>query len=252
MNQSIPQHTATKPWLTPIFRQGLVQLGLTLSDAQIRRFEVYERELEDWNRRFNLTRITGHEKVQARHFLDSLSALLPIPPEVRSGGRIIDVATGAGFPGLPLKIALPELHLTLVDSVGKKITFLQHLLDTLDIPDVQLLQDRAETLAHDPGHRESYDVALARGLAPLPVLAELTLPFCKPGGIVAAHKKGDISRELEDAQNAITTLGGKLANVHPVHLPGLEDNRAIVVLQKNTPTPARYPRRPGIPKKRPL
>ena len=148
MNPLGPQQTATEPWLTETFRQGLSQLGLTLSDDQVRQFQIYERELEEWNRRFNLTRITGRERVQTHHFLDSLTAVLAIPPEIKAGGRIIDVATGAGFPGIPLKIALPGLRLTLVDSVGKKATFLEYLLDALELPDVQLLLERAETLAH--------------------------------------------------------------------------------------------------------
>ena len=252
MNHLSRSQTATESWLIPAFRQGLAKLGLTLSDYQIRQFKIYQRELEAWNRRFNLTRITGRHQVQTLHFLDSLTAVLALPLETMAGGTVIDVATGAGFPGIPLKIALPELRLTLVDSVGKKATFLQHILDSLHLPDVQILQDRAETLAHASVFRETFDVALARGLAPLRVLAELTIPFCKPGGIVAAHKKGDISQELEAAQNAITTLGGRLANIHPINVSGLEDNRVLVVLQKISLTPARYPRRPGIPKKRPL
>ena len=252
MNHSSQPMTTTEPWLTPSFQQGLDQLGLTLSDSQIDQFQLYQRELETWNRRFNLTRITGRDQVQTLHFLDSLSAVLAFPPEVKANGRVVDVGTGAGFPGIPLRIALPGLHLILLESVGKKATFLRYLLDTLNLPDVQILQGRAETLARNPDIWETFDVALARGLAPLPVLAELTLPFCKPGGVVAAHKKGDISQELDDAQNAIATLGGKLANIHPVRLPSLDDHRAIVVLKKISSTPARYPRRPGIPKKRPL
>lgn len=252
MNPSNRTQTVTESWLTPTFRRGLSQLGLGLSDEQIRQFQTYERELEDWNRRFNLTRITGRERVQTLHFLDSLTAIAAIPQAVKSGGRIIDVATGAGFPGIPLKIALPELHLTLVDSVGKKANFLEHLLDALNLPDVQLLMERAETLAHEPENRDAFDVVLARGLAPMRVLAELTIPFCKPGGILVAHKKGDIAKELEDAHNAIDLMGGRLAGVEPVNVAGLEDNRALVIVQKVSDTPARYPRRPGIPKKRPL
>ena len=186
------------------------------------------------------------------HFLDSLTAVLALSPETRAGGKVIDVATGAGFPGIPLKIALPGLRLTLVDSIGKKATFLEHLLDALNLPDVELLLERAESLAHEPDNRDGFDVVLARGLAPLRVLAELTLPFCKPGGILAAHKKGDIAQELEDARNAIELLGGRLADVQPVQVSGLEDNRVLVILEKIAPTPPRYPRRPGLPKKRPL
>ena len=165
---------------------------------------------------------------------------------------MIDIGAGAGFPGIPLKIALPELRLTLVESVGKKVRFLQHLLDALDLPDVQVLHDRSETLAHDPQLREAFDVALARGLVRLRVLAELALPFCKTGGILAAHKKGGISQEIDDARNAISIMGGRLAGFQPVNVAGLEDNRAFVIVKKMSPTPTRYPRRPGIPKKRPL
>ncbi len=223
-----------------------------LSDDQIRRFQVYERELEAWNRHFNLTRITGREQVQTLHFLDSLTAVLAFSAEIESDGRVIDIGAGAGFPGIPLKIALPELRLTLVESVGKKVSFLEHLLDTLKISDVQLLHGRSETIAHDPRHRGVFDVAMARGLAPLRVLVELALPFCRVGGILVAHKKGDIDQELQDAQTAISLMGGRLAKVQPVCVTGLEDNRALVIVEKVSPTTDRYPRRAGIPKKRPL
>lgn len=252
MNPTNPHQTAIESWLTPAFQRGLSELGLKLSDEQIRQFQVYERELDAWNRRFNLTRITGREQVQTLHFLDSLTAVLALSPEVKSGGRVIDLGTGAGFPGIPLKIALPGLRLTLVESVGKKVTFLQHLLGTLQISDVQLLHGRSETLAHEPQHREAFDVALARGLAPLRVLTELALPFCEPGGALVAHKKGDIDQELQDAQAAISFMGGRLADVLHVSVTGLEDNRVLVVVDKSNLTPRRYPRRPGIPKKRPL
>ena len=252
MTSSNDPQTVEELWLSPTFRQGLDQLGLVLSDEQVHQFGIYQRELESWNRLFNLTRIVGHEPVQVLHFLDSLTAVLALSPETRAGGKVIDVATGAGFPGIPLKIALPGLRLTLVDSVGKKATFLEHLLDALNLPDVELLLERAESLAHEPDNRDAFDVVLARGLAPLRVLAELTLPFCKPGGILAAHKKGDIAQELEDARNAIELLGGRLADVKPVQVSGLEDDRVLVILEKIAPTPPRYPRRPGLPKKRPL
>ncbi len=252
MNSSNHPQTVEELWLSPTFRQGLDQLGLALSDEQVRQFGIYQRELESWNQRFNLTRIVGHEPVQVLHFLDSLTAVLALSSEIKAGGKAIDVATGAGFPGIPLKIALPGLRLTLVDSIGKKATFLEHLLDALNLPDVELLLERAESLAHEPDNRDAFDVVLARGLAPLRVLAELTLPFCKPGGILAAHKKGDIAQELEDARNAIELLGGRLAGVKPVRVAGLEDDRVLVILEKIAPTPPRYPRRPGLPKKRPL
>ena len=144
--------------------------------------------------------------------------------------------------------------MTLVDSIGKKATFLEHLLDALNLPDVELLLERAESLAHEPDNRDAFDVVLARGLAPLRVLAELTLPFCKPGGILAAHKKGDIAQELEDARNAIELLGGRLADVQArPQVAGLEDDRVLVILEKDGshPSPATHDAR-GLPKKRPL
>ena len=167
MTSSNDPQTVEELWLTTTFRQGLDQLGLVLSDEQVRQFGIYQRELESWNQRFNLTRIVGHEPVQVLHFLDSLTAVLALSPETRAGGKVIDVATGAGFPGIPLKIALPGLRLTLVDSIGKKATFLEYLLDALNLPDVELLLERAESLAHEPDNRDAFDVVLARGLAPM-------------------------------------------------------------------------------------
>ena len=246
------RQVSTHQPITPTFAQGLTQLGLTLSDEQVRQFQIFEQELESWNQRINLTRITGHENTQVLHYLDSLSTLGAIPPEIRSVGRFIDIGAGAGFPGLPLKIVFPEIRLTLTDSVGKKVAFLQYLVQMLEFPDVNLHHGRAESLAHDVELRESFDVVLARGVARLPVLSELTLPFCKLGGVVVAHKKGDIANELKNAQKAIKTLGGRFDAMHPVDLPGLKDNRSLVVLEKIAPTPTRYPRRPGLPKKHPL
>ena len=252
MKDSSQTRTVNEAWLTPAFQKGISQLGMTLSGKQIRQFQVYERELESWNRRFNLTRITGRERIQTFHFLDSLTSVLAFPSGIRAAMRAIDLGAGAGFPGIPLKIALPRLCLTLVESVGKKVAFLQHLLDALDLPDVQLCHCRSEALAHQPEFRGAFDVALARGLAPMRILAELALPFCKPHGLLVAHKKGNVDQELDDARNAIQLLGGRLSAVLPVHVAGLEDNRLLVTVKKAAPIPARYPRRPGIPQKRPL
>ena len=255
MSLAPPQPTPN-PWITPQFLQGLSQLGLTLTDHQIRQFQLYQQTLEEWNQRFNLTRITDRERVQTLHFLDSLTAALAIPPNALRGGQLIDVGTGAGFPGTPLKIAFPGLRLTLLESAGKKVAFLEHLLGVLGVSGVQTIKGRAETLARQSQFRESFNVVLARAVAPMSVLAELTLPFCKAGGVVVAHKKGNIAEELEAAQDAIDILGGRLSSVIPVSLippsTSSDENRVLVILQKTSPTPDRYPRRPGIPKKRPL
>ena len=164
----------------------------------------------------------------------------------------MDLGSGAGFPGLPLKIAFPEIRLALVESVGKKVSFLQHLLLTLELPDVEVLHGRAEALAHEAGHRAAFDTVLTRGLAPLRVLAELALPFCRQGGVMVAYKKGDLAEELAEAQNAITLMGGRIVEQQAVDVEGLRDRRVLVVIKKIADTPAKYPRRPGMPKKRPL
>ena len=227
-------------------------LGVCLSDSVARQFARYHAELVRWNRRANLTAITDWEAVRTRHFLDSLSASAVLPPATLRSGAIIDIGSGAGFPGIPLKLAYPSMCATLVEATAKKTAFLAHICAELDLQDTATLNGRAETLAHEPDLRERFDAALARAVADTATLAELTLPFARVGGLVALHKKGDIRAELERAQCAIETLGGALREVKPVNIPGLNDDRALVVLEKARPTPAKYPRRPGIPAKRPL
>jgi 16S rRNA (guanine527-N7)-methyltransferase len=250
-----------------ILRQGARTLGLSLSPQQLTRFETYYRELTAWNARFNLTAITGYQEVQRRHFLDSLCCLLAFPqagagdaiPDtvpVQRGGlglRCLDVGSGAGFPGLPLKILLPDLRLTLLESVGKKVTFLQHMARTLQLAEVEIVQGRAEEAGHLAAHRECYDVVLARAVAQLSVLAEYCLPFCRPGGRLIAPKGEGAAQEAQDALGAISLLGGRLVAVKRLALPDLgENDHHLVVVDKVSRTPERYPRRAGIPAKRPL
>ena len=230
---------------------GAKALGIRLSETQTSRFVRYYDELACWNERVNLTSITEWEAVQSRHFLDSLSAALALSPQMLQFGSFIDVGSGGGFPGLPLKLAFPGMRGTLLEATAKKTAFLAHLSEILELEDISVRTGRAETLAHDAEMREAFDMALARAVAEVATLAELTLPFVRVGGIVVMHKKADIADELEQAQGAIETLGGRLREVLPVTLPGL-DERALVVLEKQHPTPERYPRRPGMPAKRPL
>ena len=230
---------------------GAKALGIRLSETQTSRFVRYYDELARWNERVNLTSITEWEAVQSRHFLDSLSAALALSPQMLQSGSFIDVGSGGGFPGLPLKLAFPGMRGTLLEATAKKTAFLAHLSEILELEDISVRTGRAETLAHDAEMREAFDMALARAVADVATLAELTLPFVRVGGIVVMHKKADIADELEQAQGAIETLGGRLREVLPVTLPGL-DERALVVLEKQHPTPERYPRRPGMPAKRPL
>ena len=235
--------------------EGASAVGLRLTAAQKASFQLYYEELVSWNQNFNLTAITEYEQVQIRHFLDSLSCLLAKETRLalnRPDARMIDVGTGAGFPGIPLKLVCPAARLTLLEATGKKVTFLEHVVERLGLRRVTMIRGRAEELAHDPEHREQYDLALARAVAELPVVAEYTLPFCKTGGWVVAQKGESGAAEAWSAERAITLLGGALHQVLPVELPGLPEDRSLVVIEKVSPTPTTYPRRTGIPTKRPL
>lgn len=229
---------------------GAQRLGLFLTPEQVARFQVYYEELIRWNRRVNLTAIVDYEEVQLKHFLDSLTitlALKGLP------SHLLDIGTGAGFPGVPLKILYPRISLTLVDSVHKKAAFLHHLLARLDLEGVAVLAERAEHLAHDERYRQRFDIVLSRGVAKLATLAELTLPFCALGGAFIALKKGEVDGEIAAAARAIDILGGRLRDVKRVSLEEFEkEERVLVIIDKLTPTPQRYPRRPGSPQKHPL
>lgn len=228
---------------------GAEKLNIALTEEQVGRFHLYYEQLIEWNRRLNLTSIVGCEEVQLKHFLDSLTAATLIEDK---SSRILDIGTGAGFPGVPLRIVYPSLRLTLVDSVHKKAAFLDHLIDRLGLDGVEVIAERAERLAHEERYRERFDVVLSRAVAGLATLAELALPFCAVGGMFIAMKKGDIETEVMTADSAIHTLGGRLREERMVELKELEDDRFLIVVDKLSKTPERYPRRTGIPRKRPL
>ncbi len=232
--------------------QGARQLGLDLTPEQIRAFAHYQQALLEWNERFNLTTITTPEGIQIRHFLDSLSCLNAFPADYwHSPLRLLDLGTGAGFPGLPLKIVYPNLHLTLVEATLKKTFFLQAMVAELGLQDVVVLHARAEELGQNPAQREHYDGVLARAVAEMTVLAEYCLPLVRVGGWMLAQKGEKAAVETRDALWAIEVLGGKLRALIPVTLPDL-DARYLVLVDKIAPTPAKYPRPVGRPAKRPL
>jgi 16S rRNA (guanine527-N7)-methyltransferase len=223
--------------------------GLDLSPAQIVTLQEYANLLHTWNQRFNLTAVRDLDEIWSRHFLDSLTCLRMMRGTPLS--RVIDVGTGAGFPGLVLKIVHPDMQLTLVEAVKKKAEFCAEVIRKFELENVDILATRAEELGHHPQHREQYDWAVARAVAPMPVLAEYLLPFVKIGGKMLAQKGKDGEQEAKLAENALTTLGGELEQVLPVILPGVEV-RTLIVVTKTRGIPDRYPRRVGIPSKRPL
>jgi len=233
--------------------RGAQKLGITLNEKQLALFRTYYEELVAWNTKFNLTAITDYEGVQVRHFLDSLSCTLALPrigPQTKT--RVIDVGTGAGFPGVPLKILHPEIHLTLLEATRKKVQFLEHLAQQPELRDVQVIHSRAEELGRQPAHREQYDWALARAVAEMPTLAEYLLPLVRVGGAMLAQKGEGGPAEVHAAEESIRILGGHIRQLVPVNLHGLAETRYLVVVDKVAATPEKYPRRPGIPAKRPL
>ena len=222
--------------------------GLPLDPNQLRQFARYTDELLAWNAHINLTAITDRQAIYVRHFLDSLAlARFWGPPPA----TLVDIGTGAGFPGVPLKILHPPLAVTLIESVGKKAAFLKHLIAILGLEQVRVVTGRAETFGHDPGERERYDLATARAVADLRVLAEYALPLLRVGGRLLAPKGAGAEREIEGARRAVALLGGTIEQVVPIELPGVEP-RSLVVARKVAPTDPRYPRAVGIPARRPL
>jgi 16S rRNA (guanine527-N7)-methyltransferase len=240
----------------PLLIAGARRLGFELSDRQVQQFQVYFETLVDWNSRMNLTAITDLEGVQVRHFLDSLTVGAALVEELRGepprGFRLADIGTGAGFPGVPLKILWPQVGLTLADSIGKKTTFLKALCDVLGLEGVEVHTARAEEMGQDRQHRQRYNTVTARAVASLPVLCEYCLPVVKVGGCFLAPKKGDISQELEEAKKASLVLGGGSPRIHPFTLLGEEEERVVVAIKKARATPVGYPRRVGMAKSNPL
>ncbi len=225
-------------------------LGIQLTNPQLSALQQYEHELLEWNSLYNLTAISDPDKVRIKHFLDSLSCLLVMRETTFK--RVIDVGTGAGFPGLPLKIVCPTMQITLVDSVGKKVDFCNHIVKTLGLEGVEVIQERAENIGKKSEYREQYDWAIARAVATMSVLAEFLLPLVRVGGSMLAMKGESAPAETQAAEHALRVLGGHLNRLVPVVLPGVVDERYLVVVDKVAASPQKYPRRAGVPVKKPL
>ncbi|MEH7248315.1 16S rRNA (guanine(527)-N(7))-methyltransferase RsmG [Neobacillus niacini] len=235
---------------TEQFKAMLLEKGISLSDKQLDQFEKYFHTLVEWNEKMNLTAITDQRDVYLKHFYDSISAAFYF--DFSQPLHLCDVGAGAGFPSIPLKIVFPHLEVTIVDSLNKRISFLNHLANVLKLENVHFIHDRAETFGVNPAHRESYDLVTARAVARMSVLSELCLPLVKVGGYFVAMKAAHANDELAVGNKAITTLGGKLEQMFTFTLPMEESERNILVIKKEKQTPKRYPRKPGTPGKMPI
>ena len=225
-------------------------LNIELSAEQQEQFRIYEALLLDWNSRINLTAVRDPEGIRITHFLDSLTCV-PVLGDM-NGKSLIDIGTGAGFPGIPLRIFYPGMRLTLVDSVGKKADFCQLVVNTLHLKNVTVLKDRSEELGNNKETREKFDAAAARAVAGMPVLCEYLLPLVKVSGVMLAQKGESAPDEVKSAENAIRKLGGDPAEMTSITLPDVEGIRYLVKVPKIKPTPAGYPRRTGLPLKKPI
>ena len=234
--------------------EGAGKLGMKLTTRQVKQFELYYRELIEWNKKINLTAITDYSSVQLKHFLDSLTITLALSEEevARPDFKIVDIGTGAGFPGVPLRILFPQPRLVLLEPTTKKTAFLHHIIRKLELQNVEVLNSRAEEAAHLPAYREQFALVLSRAVALLPTLAELALPFCRIGGRFIAQKKGEIDQEITRAKKALAVLGGRLDQTTKIELDEFTDARYLVIIDKISSTPSEYPRRTGVPKRRPI
>lgn len=236
------------------FKKGLEQLSITLSGEQKQQFLTYYEYLVEKNKVMNLTAITEYEEVITKHFLDSLAVVKTscFKPEKLAGKRLIDIGTGAGFPGIPLKIAFPELEILLLDSLNKRINFLNEVTEMLGLTKINTVHGRAEDYAKQKGYRESFDFCVSRAVANLSTLSEYCIPFVKQGGCFISYKSGSVDQELIQAEKAVKILGGQREEVVRFSLADTDMDRSFVVIRKAKPTPKKYPRKAGLPSKEPL
>lgn len=226
------------------------QIGISLSERQLQQFQCYYEQLIEKNKVMNLTAITEYEEVVNKHFIDSI--LLGTVMKLSERKRVIDVGTGAGFPGIPLKIVYPELQITLLDSLNKRVKFLNEIIAKLELTDIQAVHSRAEDLAQDTAHRQQYDICVSRAVANLATLSEYCIPFVRQGGYFVSYKSTQIEDELKQARKAVQVLGGTIEQIETVQLPETEIERQFVLIHKTGKTPKQFPRKAGTASKTPI
>lgn len=236
--------------MSQIFEKKLEELGITLSDEQKQQFDSFYELLIEWNKVMNLTGITEYEEVNEKHFVDSLSIIKAI--DLNDVDNLIDIGTGAGFPGIPLKIAFPHLKVVLLDSLNKRIKFLNTVIEELGLENIETIHGRAEDFAKQTEYREKFDVCVSRAVANLSTLSEYCMPYIHAGGMFIPYKSGEIEEEVAGAKKAVHVLGGKIEEVVKFQLPGTEIGRSFVKIKKYQNTPKKYPRKAGLPAKEPI
>ena len=232
------------------FEQQLAELGITLTQTQFNQFDKYYEMLVEWNKVMNLTGITEYEEVNEKHFVDSLALVKAL--DISKVQTVIDIGTGAGFPGIPLKIAFPHLKITLLDSLNKRIRFLDSVIEELNLTDIHTIHGRAEDFARQTDYREQFDLCVSRAVANMSTLSEYCIPFVKKGGYFIPYKSGKADEEIEQAKSAVKKLGGELKEVIVKVLPETDVERTFVPVKKMAVTAKKYPRKAGMPTKEPL
>ena len=236
--------------MSQIFENKLSALGITLTDVQKEQFDKFYELLVEWNKVMNLTGITEYEEVNEKHFVDSVSIVKAI--DINKVETVIDIGTGAGFPGIPLKIAFPHLKIVLLDSLNKRINFLNTVINELGLKDISTIHGRAEDFAKKPEYREQFDLCVSRAVANLSTLSEYCIPYINKGGQFVPYKSGEIDEEVQQAKKAVHILGGTIEDVVKFQLPGTEIGRSFVKIKKVQNTAKKYPRKAGLPSKEPL
>lgn len=236
--------------MSQIFEKKLSELEITLDEKQKQQFQTYYELLVEWNKVMNLTGITEYEEVNEKHFVDSVSIVKAI--NINNVDNLIDVGTGAGFPGIPLKIVFPHLKVTLLDSLNKRIKFLDEVINRLELTNVETIHGRAEDYAKQKDYREGFDLCVSRAVANLSTLSEYCLPFVHTGGMFIPYKSGEIEEELNQSKHAVHLLGAEIGEIVKFNLPGSDIGRSFVKVKKIKTTPKKYPRKAGLPAKEPL